>query len=233
MKKIAKTRVAQRGQPTSRPVSQRRNTGRRMRLSHRSRSRWLWGLLIGAVCLFLIGLGLHLKPATPVPLVASLTMIPSVERGASAPDLRLSPVQGGAFDLAEQRGHVLLLSFLQTQPDTVANTSRDQAVVLVSMSQQYNAQGVEVAIVDASALVNGTPASASALLNVVYDWNLGPVQLLDDNAQSASQIYSIQQLPTTFLIDTTGVVRQRWDGFVSSSQAASAIQALIVKVSSE
>jgi peroxiredoxin len=68
---------------------------------------------------------------------------------------------------------------------------------------------------------------------VVYDWNLGAVQLLRDDALKASRLYGIQQLPTTFLIDAAGVVRQRWDGFVSSSQAASALQALVAKASSQ
>jgi len=232
MKTNAKTQEKQRSQATGRPVSRRRNAGPRVRRGGRSRFRWLWSLIIAVACLLLIGLGLHLVMSTQTPLAISQATVP-VESGASAPDLRLSLAQGGAFDLAQQRGHLLLLSFLQTQPDTVANTSRDQAVVLVSMSQQYNSRGVEVAIVDASALVSGTPASASALVNVVYDWNLGAVQLLRDDALMASRLYGIQKLPTTFLIDAAGVVRQRWDGFVSSSQAASAVQALIVKASSQ
>jgi hypothetical protein len=128
---------------------------------------------------------------------------------------------GQPYSLTAGNGKLTLLSFLATQPDTAATSSRSQAVVLASLSTQYQKRGLRVAIVDDS------PVSATndALVNTIYDWNLGAVALLSDSGNHAALRYGVIAVPTTLLIDDTGKAVARWGGYLLTAVAVSAITA--------
>jgi len=147
--------------------------------------------------------------------------------GLLAPDFQLSSAQGGTYHLL---GHarVRLLAFLQTQPDTAAGLSRSQVTALISMQHQYAAKGVDVVVVDASALWTGETPDTHSLVNVVADWHLGTLPLLMDTAaHTTAQSYGVQHTPITFLIDTAGEIVQSWDGLARGAQLALALQQLV------
>jgi hypothetical protein len=64
----------------------------------------------------------------------------SLSRAGSAPAPASFPAAGA----------LTLVSFLATQPDSAATSSRSQAVELVSIADQYGRKGVHVLIVDIS-----------------------------------------------------------------------------------
>lgn len=145
---------------------------------------------------------------------------------ATVPDITLPSVRDGTFHLRSKSGHPLLLSFLQTVPDTADTPSRGQIVFLSSMDNQYSSRGLRVAIVDASALALTSPPSHDAVLNASYDWQLKLPLLLDQDAHLAHKM-GVKELPTTFLISADGQILQQWQGFTRPAVLALAIEKLM------
>ncbi|WP_194904299.1 hypothetical protein [Catenulispora rubra] len=114
-------------------------------------------------------------------------------------------------------GNVHLVAFLATQPDTAATPSRSQAVEITSLLTQYGAKGLTAEIVDESG------ATASALTNTYYDWQLGNIRLTGDPGRVRASQYQVTNAPTTLLIDDKGTVLARWDSYVLTAQAAQII----------
>jgi hypothetical protein len=170
---------------------------------------------------------------------------PETAPGSSTlPSLTLENVRGGTFPLRVQPAQPLLLSFLQTVPDTAPTPSRSQAVFLLSMAHQYGPRGLRVVIVDASvlepssalasasALARGstpTPASRAskdAVLNASYDWHLQIPLLLDPDGKLARQLH-VNSLPTTLLVAADGTIIQRWQGLTRPAVLAQGIERLL------
>ena len=147
--------------------------------------------------------------------------------GFSAPIARQT---GGTFSLGGERGHPVLLSFLNTQAKaTVAgDPSRSQIVFLKSMNRQSHPHGLRTVIVD-SAGVAGLPApNSNSLINFTFDWALDPsIAVVGDANGSIERAYGITKLPTTLVIDKQGIVRHRWNGFALAAQLDFAIRPLV------
>jgi hypothetical protein len=125
--------------------------------------------------------------------------------------------------LAGERGHPVLLSFLDTQAEasTPPDPSRSQIVFDKSMAAQHLSYGLRVVIVD------GTHASRDALINYRFDWSLPrSIAVVGDPAASIGRAYGVNTLPTTFLIDRHGNIVRRWDGFALAAQLDEAIRGL-------
>jgi hypothetical protein len=119
------------------------------------------------------------------------------------------------------KGHPELVSFLDTQaqPSVSGNASRSQIVFLKSMDTQSHAAGLRTVIVDAS------HASASALVNVRYDWALPrTIRVLGDPAGKLAREYHVAKVPTTLLLNAHGSVVRRWAGFASAAQLDFAVR---------
>src|SRR5258708_15383708 len=215
---------------------------RRLRSRRRRTSRWLFFWMPGLLLCALIALlwirsaaqsAPSAAPASPVAQTTSNQVTPApiatLEPGLLAPDLTLSNAQGGMYHLADHRGQVIILTFLATQPDTQASTSRSQAVSLLSMQHQYRPKGVSMVLIDeSSGVTRQSPPTLNELLNVTYDWNLGTMPLLVDDAfNTAARHYGIQRVPTTLLINAGGQVVQRWGGEVLPAQLGLALQKLV------
>lgn len=130
-----------------------------------------------------------------------------------------------AFDvLAADRGHTVLLSFLDTQAQATAanDPSRAQIPFLKSMSTQNRSYGLRTVIVDTGR------AGGNALVNFTYDWALGrSIAVVADPRGALARRYGVNASPTTFLVDRRGVVRRRWDGFASAVQLDFAVRPLV------
>jgi hypothetical protein len=152
-----------------------------------------------------------------------------VEVGAFAPDFRLTSVQGISYRLADFRGQAVLLSFIDARSEdvssSVVNESRSQVVSLKSMAYQYGSKGVQVLVVDATALSEGERLDRAELLSLVYNWDLEMVPVLMDTDTGATvRMFGVSDSPTTLVIGPDGRVMQRWDGVASSAQLALALQ---------
>lgn len=167
--------------------------------------------------------------------------------GAPAPDFELENVRGGKLKLSDLRGKPVLLSFIQvheTRHADLAQETRRQVNFVRSMHAQYATKGLQVILVDSAYVKTGRFSERSPQINFTYDWMLdrnrivtaegveegrvGTIPLLADTPEKrVAEAYGVKIIPTTFLIDGRGVVRQRWDNVVLTHQMAFAIEALI------
>jgi len=184
----------------------------------RNRSILALALIVGAIVTTSLSIGA--RPVASAPFGR-------VQPGMIAPDARLVAALDGAVHLMRDRGHPVLLSFLQTQPDTAVTSSKGQQVFLSSMARQYGPRGVQVMLVDASLVATGRQSDRDSLINTTYDWNLGRLPLLNDPGGTVARRYGVRRTPTTFLIGSDGRVAQRWNGFVPAARLAFALQAMV------
>jgi len=148
-----------------------------------------------------------------------------VRAGDRAPDFtrRAARQNGGAVSLASERGHPVLLSFLNTQAQASAagDPSRSQVVFVKSMDTQSRAHGLRTVIVD------GSKASRDSLINYAFDWSLpASIAVVGDADGSIERAFGVEHLPATFLIDRRGVVVRRWDRLALVAQLDFAIRRL-------
>jgi hypothetical protein len=126
--------------------------------------------------------------------------------------------------LDADRGHAVLVSFLdtQTQASAANDPSRAQIPFLKSMNRQNRPYGLRTVIVDTAG------AGRDALVNFTYDWALDrSIAVADDPGGAVARRYRVTAVPTTFLIDRHGVVRRRWDGFALAAQLDFAVRPLV------
>jgi len=152
--------------------------------------------------------------------------------GRAAPELsgQIARQTGGTFALSGERGHAVLLSFLNTQAGASAagEPSRAQIVFLKSMNTQNHPHGLRTVIVDSATVAGLRVPSDDALINFTFDWALDPsIAVVGDANGSAERAYGITRLPTTLVIDKHGIVRHRWNGFALAAQLDFAIRPLV------
>jgi hypothetical protein len=153
---------------------------------------------------------------------------PRLDAGMPAPALVSSAVRGGSVSLDCLYGHVVLLSFLNTRADATpeGDPSRAQIVFLRSMQRQHARFGLRVIVVDAAELAGAGRPSRNDLVNYTYDWNLDPaIAVLPEDGTFAGR-FAVENAPTTFLIGSDSVVRERWDGFAPAARLDLAIRRL-------
>jgi hypothetical protein len=178
--------------------------------------------------LLLALLALVVIVTVPLALLLHEEERPQVEAGAPAPELVGEAVRRGEVSLERLRGHVVLVSFLNSRAEATADgdPSRAQIVFLRSMQAQHARFGLRVIVVDAAELAGAGKPSRDELVNYTYDWNLGPaIAVLTDDGTHARG-FAVENAPTTFLIGPDGIVDQRWDGFAPAAQLDLSIRRL-------
>lgn len=144
---------------------------------------------------------------------------------AKVPNFTLQEVRGGRFQLRANHSRVVLLAFLQTVPDTADTPSRRQAGLLMSLQRQYGARGLQVVVVDSSALVTHRQPDPEALLNTSYDWQLEFPLLVDEGNHLAKSL-GISQVPSFLLLAADGTVLERWSGLTGPGSLAASVNSL-------
>jgi thiol-disulfide isomerase/thioredoxin len=115
--------------------------------------------------------------------------------GAAAPQIALPVVGGGTSDLAAEKGKVVLVNFWATwcEPcksempalQQLANGLKDRPFVLYSVDLQEDAPEIEA---------------------FQRQYNLQLYAVLDENGD-VTRAYGVRALPSTFVVDKTGVLR--------------------------
>lgn len=126
--------------------------------------------------------------------------------GFLAPALKLSALDGQTYDLGTLRGKVVLVNFWATwcapcreempAMDKVYRSQQDDGIVILAVNQREDASAVQA---------YATPLNLSLPL------------LLNLNG-SASDLYQVRALPTTYFIDRQGVIRDIAYGALTTPQ---------------
>ena len=145
-------------------------------------------------------------------LIAASLLITSfayatVKVADEAPDFTLKTLEGPNLRLEEYRGQVVLLNFWASW----CGPCRQEMPILDRLHQRYEDTGFAVLGVN----VEGETAPAQKIVdktNVTF-----PV--LIDEGQSVSELYDLEAMPSTVVIDRDGVVRYYHRGYKPGDEA--------------
>ena len=167
-------------------------------------------LLIGVVITVIVGLlalfGYGLIRASSFAGIGTnaIGQIGHVQAGP-APPITLSLYSGGTFQLADQRGKVVVANFWASW----CTPCRDEAPVLERASQDYRERGVVLVGVD----VWDDQQSARAFLREFgVSYPNGP------DAKAAAIDYGLTGVPETFFIRPDGTIARHWIGPLTDAQ---------------
>lgn len=142
--------------------------------------------------------------AAVVSLVAHASAVKTAE---AAPDFTLKTLQGMNLRLEEHRGQVVLINFWASW----CGPCRQEMPILDRLHQRYEDTGFAVWGVN----VEGEEAPAKKIVdktNVTF-----PV--LIDEGQVVSQLYQLEAMPSTVVVDRDGVVRYVHRGYKPGDEA--------------
>jgi cytochrome c biogenesis protein CcmG/thiol:disulfide interchange protein DsbE len=124
---------------------------------------------------------------------------------ALAPDFELATLDGGSIRLADLRGKVVLLNFWATWCPPCKAEMPD----LDALHRAYGeTQGLVVLGVNLQEPVD-------TVAPFVRDRNLSFPILLDTDGRVTSDLFHVRPLPTTFIIDRQGYIRDAWNGQIA------------------
>ena len=115
--------------------------------------------------------------------------------GRKAPDFALPAVVGSNVRLSEYRGQAVIISFWSSRCSVCAR----QLMLLDRLYSTYRSSGLIVVAVS----VDDDPVHAEQYARA----HMGGFPLLLDTAKTVSRAYAIDRLPSTVLIDRSGIVR--------------------------
>jgi len=125
----------------------------------------------------------------------------------SAPDFTLKSLEGSNLRLEEYRGQVVLLNFWASW----CGPCRQEMPLLDRLHHRYEDTGFAVLGVN----VEGEPTPAQEIVdktNVTFP-------ILIDDGQKVSEMYNLQAMPSTVVIDRDGVVRYIHLGYKPGDEA--------------
>ncbi len=139
--------------------------------------------------------------------VAVMSSVHAVGVQDSAPDFTLKSLEGSNLRLEEYRGQVVLLNFWASW----CGPCRQEMPLLDRLHHRYEDTGFAVLGVN----VEGETAPAQEIVektNVTFP-------ILIDDGQKVSEMYNLQAMPSTVVIDRDGVVRYIHLGYKPGDEA--------------
>jgi cytochrome c biogenesis protein CcmG, thiol:disulfide interchange protein DsbE len=154
-----------------------------------------WLLMMAGV--FLLGAGWIVWSANPEQAAAS-GRIASPHPGFAAPDFDLETLGGDRLRLSDLQGQVVVVNLWATW----CPPCRAEMPALQQLYEAHRDEGLVVVAVNAT-----DQDSATAARTFVADHGLTfPVAL--DTRGEASRAYALQAMPSTFVVDRQGVIRE-------------------------
>ena len=128
---------------------------------------------------------------------------PMARVGSAAPDIVMTdPATGDVQRLSELRGKVVFVNFWGTW----CPPCRAELPDIVSLQQEYEDRGVEFLGV----LVHRSPANAAEVGPMMERYDIEYRNVA--GTSSVFQMYGIQAVPSTFIVDARGVITQQFVG---------------------
>jgi len=152
--------------------------------------------------------------------------------GSSAPELAVALADGTTFQLADLDGRPIRLDALRGKVVWLnfwaswCPPCQQETPILRELSNRYRARGLE--IVGISVQETSPDDVAAYAQRYDLDYTIG-----FDGSGHIFRTYKVFALPTQFLIDSTGVVRQVINGPVDEAGAAALIESLLGAVPSD
>ncbi len=183
------------------------------------RATWHWAM---ALLVALSVAWIALSRADPVSMGEGAAADPLPRKGYVAPDLRLQTLNGEMVSLSDLRGQVVILNFWATW----CPACRTEMPALDQVYRAYHDQGLEVVAVN----VQEDPAGTEAFVQ-----ELGlDLPVLVDLDGTVSTRYRVTSLPTTYVIDRAGVIREvTVGGPLSRAYLASTVTPLLAEKGGE
>jgi peroxiredoxin len=173
--------------------------------------------------LLFLGLGVILIAASAyfilqdIPPQSDFSTIP-VKVSYAAPKLTLLDTQGDPRSLEDYRGYVLLINLWATW----CPPCKEEMPALQSFYDRYKDQGFVVIAVN-----DGDPASD--VLEFVEDYRLTFPVWLDPTYIATEQAFKTLNLPSSFVIDRTGMVKLQWVGGITLKTLEKYVSPLILE----
>ena len=171
----------------------------------------------------LLGLGAVLIAASAYfilpdfPSQADFSTVP-VKVSYSAPELTLLDTQGISRSFVDYRGQVVLVNLWATW----CPPCKEEMPALQSFYNRYKDQGFVVIAVN-----DGDPAND--VLQFVEDYRLSFPVWLDPTYIATEQAFKTLNLPSSFVIDRTGVIRLQWVGGITLKTLENHVSPLILE----
>ena len=141
-------------------------------------------------------LSLAVLATLALPLVAASGL-----NGRPAPDFQLSSFGGEPMTLGEHRGDVVMINFWATW----CGPCRQEMPILDELYTRYERAGFKLLGIN----IDDEPARAKAMLK-----ELGvSFPVLFDDAKEVSELYAVQAMPVSVMIDRDGIVRYTHHGY--------------------
>jgi thiol-disulfide isomerase/thioredoxin len=150
-------------------------------------------------------------PASPVPVAdGALPGGAAVAQGVQGPvGFTVQRLGGGErFDIASERGNVVLLDVWATW----CEPCRETLPYYDRLARELGPRGLKVYALSID-------EDARAVAHFVKETGLALPVLLDSNASVAERTLRVQAMPTSFLLDRSGVVRQVHEGVEDTALA--------------
>jgi len=154
--------------------------------------------------LFLFACGGEDRPATE-----------KSQTGSSAPLFKLKDLEGRPFSLESQKGKVVLLRFWSTQ----CKSCKEEMPRLEATYQGLKSSGMVMITIN----IRDT---AEKTAEFIGGMGLTFPILIDENRDAARK-YKVFGVPTSFLIDKEGIIRERFFGDLGNVELENMVRALL------
>jgi thiol-disulfide isomerase/thioredoxin len=141
-------------------------------------------------------------------VIVACASAPALPRRAATDEVVLRRLDGGTFTLRELRGRVVLVDFWATW----CEPCKEALPFYAELQRELGAMGFTVAAVSVD--------SDDAKVNGFLGRSPLPVMVLRDPDGVVAERLDVRTMPTTFLLDRTGEVKFRYQGFNADERAA-------------